>query len=220
MRSFFILFVWVFAIVWLAGAASTFTLCRKQNGGYKFLAFLGSTCLLIGAGGFFASALSGVGGLNLLPNSFEWPIGYSTGVVRTESGMFVVPHSASNRVQIYDPQWNFVRGWYVDAGGGIIKINTADNDRFEVITARGNHKYVYDTTGKLISSETYNPELYSSFPDQGSSYLVPTRPWLWVFSHPFVSGGVAFIGILILNGLDKDRTRTKGEHSDSSAISG
>jgi hypothetical protein len=44
-----------------------------------------------GVAGFFGSGFASTGGLDWL-GSFEWPIGYTSGVLRLHDGSYVVPH--------------------------------------------------------------------------------------------------------------------------------
>lgn len=163
----------------------------------RWWAIASSFCLVVGGIGFFGSALSATGGLNWLPGSFEWPVGYISGVVTTPAGLHVVAHTPSGRVQVYDADWTFIIGWHVDAGAGTFKVLAPEQDRIEVITARGQWHYVFDMDGGLISKQTYEPKTYNEFPDTGASMLVPTAPWLWIFSHPGYSWAVVALGFLI-----------------------
>ena len=166
----------------------------KKSGAKRWLECLASVLLIVGAVGFFGSGLSAIGGLNWLPGSFEWPVGNASGVI-TVSNFFVVPHTPSGRVQVYGRDWKFVRGWHVDAGGGTFKLKMPDQYHIAVITARGQWHYVFDLNGKLLSKEKYSPASYSAFQGEGQSYVVPTPPWLWVFSSPFYSWLLIALGI-------------------------
>ena len=57
--------------------------------------------------------------------------GFAKGVVSTEDHYFVVPHTPSGRVQIYDSNWKFLWGWNVEAGAGTFKLQ---NQAFEDFT--------------------------------------------------------------------------------------
>jgi len=153
--------------------------------------------MVVGAAGFFGSGLSSAGGLNWLP-TFEWPMGYTTGVVSTADGLHIVPHTPSGRIQVYDANWTFVTGWHVDANGGTFKLLAPAEGRIEVITARGRWHYVFAMNGTLISKNCYDPRSYDSFPSEGESMVVPTAPWLWTFSHPGISWAVLAIGVVML----------------------
>ena len=200
---------------WVILAAAGPFSSRRATGPKRWLGRLASAFLVVGGIGFFGSALSAVGGLNWLPHSFEWPVGYATGVISTNNGLHLVPHTPSGRVQVYDSDWTFIRGWHVDAGGGTFKLVASEDNRIEVITARGDWHYVFSSEGQLLSKRTYSPAMYSSFPDEGASFFVPTAPWLWVFSHPFIAWGVAMIGMLMLGVTDKiGKKRTTSSRPD------
>jgi hypothetical protein len=186
--------------VWMFFGVQSLRSANKETGGKRWLTGIAAIFAIVGAFGFFGAALSATGGLNWLPTSFEWPVGFANGVVSTRDHFFVVPHTPSGRVQVYDSNWKFVRGWHVDAGGGTFKLSTPQANRVEVITARGQWHYVFDLSGKLLSKENYGPGSYSSFSNEGESCFVPTAPWLCVFSSPLYSwlSAIAGIGLFIV----------------------
>jgi hypothetical protein len=109
-------------------------------------------------------------------------------------GRYVVPLVPSGRVQIYDSQWQFLRGWSVEAQGSEFGVECSSKE-IEVLTARGEHCYSFTDDGKLISTSSLS-EPYYSLPKTGESVKVPTSPLLWVFSSPFLSMGLAVIGFV------------------------
>jgi hypothetical protein len=193
MRISFGLFVGTFAVFWLLFVC--YVLLRESKGHPKIrwiLAFFG-LLIMLGAGGFFAAALSASAVLKF-PNSFEWPAGYVRGVATTADGKYIVPLVPSGRVQIYDRQWRFIRGWHVDAEGGVFRVACSENGLVDVYTARGQHHYTFTENGDLVSTRT----LSEPFDSKGSSdewVVVPTSPLLWVFSSPFLSWAVAVVGM-------------------------
>jgi hypothetical protein len=196
--------------VWIFVAVKEFRSATKDRGWQRCIRWIAATCMAVGASGFFGTALVAIGALKQLPNSFEWPIGYATGVVTTRDNYFVVPHTPSGRVQIYDSNWRFLRGWRVEAGAGTFKLHITDTNRIHIVTARTRMHYTYDLQGELLSSEIYpaTGSGYSSFPTGGRPYLVPTAAWLWVFTSPFYSWLTAAIGLglFILNEKMKWKT--------------
>ena len=76
-----------------------------------------------------------------------------------------------------------------------------------MITARGNWHYVFDMEGRLISKNSYLPKSYDSFPEKGESVVVPTAPWLWIFSNPFISWAVGAMGMVLLIVMHRQRHR-------------
>jgi hypothetical protein len=188
------------------------------KGWRRWLITTASCLLAVGATGFFGTALSAIGGLNWLPSSFEWQAGYTAGVVSTPEGVHVVPHTASGRIQVYDANWSYLTGWHVDAGGGTFKLLAPSADRVDVITARGRWHYVFTIDGHLISKNSNERKSYDSFPDEGESVVVPTPFWLWVFSHPGISWGVAVTGMIILLIMQRPGKRKCEGSANATAI--
>jgi hypothetical protein len=198
MHVFTIIFlVLLFGIFIVGGAVTPFT-SKAGRGWRRWLTTLGCSLWVVGATGVFGFSLSAAGGLNWLPSSFEWPVGYTSGVVSTPEGLHVVPHTSAGRIQIYDANWSFQTGWQLNAGGAPFKILRPAEGRIDVITTRGQWHYVFDLDGRLLSKQTYEPLFYGSFPDEGESVAVPTPPWLWVFSNENRSIAVLGAGIVIL----------------------
>ena len=189
----------IMLLAWLLFAVKQFFSAGREAGWKRFRLSLASLLVAVGATGFFGSFISASGGLDWLPESFEWPIGLATGVVSTGDHFFAVPHPPSGRVQIYDSDWKFVNGWNVDAGGGTFRLFTSNTNQVNVVTSRGRWHYVFDLRGKLLAKENYPLDSNDPFPKQGASYTVRTAPWLWVFTNPFCSwlGAAAGMGLFI-----------------------
>ncbi len=204
MGSLFGLFLALFAGVWLFLAGRGMAREFKRAAQFKWIVGAMYFLILIGATGFFAAALSAAGVLKL-PTSREWPAGYVSGVVTAADGKYIVPLVPSGRVQLYDSQWHFMRGWNVDAGGGDFKVECSPDGLIEVYTARGQHHYSFSEDGHLIASTTILPEVFSALP-KGQSVVVPTSPLLWAFSSQFLSWGVmviGFVGMAILKKIGR-----------------
>jgi hypothetical protein len=194
MKSPFNVFLVLFAGVWLFLAARGISRDFKRLGRSKWLVAVTGLLCLIGFGGFFVEMLSGAG-IFTLPKSFEWPAGYASGVKTTSGGEYVVPLVPEGRVQIYDSNWHFVRGWNVDAMGGDFKVAPTPHRTVEVYTARGQHHYSFTETGDLLTSANLS-ESFWSLPNDGQTVVVPTSLFLWVFSGPAISWGVGVLGFI------------------------
>lgn len=175
----------------------------------KWLKAVGGILMALGGFGFFGTALSASGGFRWLPTTFEWPMGVVHGVVVMPDGTQVVPHTASGRIQVYDRDWKFVRGWNVDASGGTFILRVAGPNQVEVITARGEMRYIYDLNGSLLSQDGYAPRSYSDFPASGVVAAVPTRWWLWMFTSPVYSWAVAVTGMGVLYWAGRMKARRR-----------
>lgn len=198
MHIFGILLILAILFVWLYVAAVHFVSAQKKVGWKKLPVWVASSFVIVGATGFLGNALSAGGGLDWLPESFQWPVGSANGVISTADHFFVVPLPASGRVQVYDKNWKYIRGWRVPACGGTFRIFASDGELVHIVTARGQWHYVFDLHGKLLSTVKYATNAYDSFPNEGVSYVIPTPPWLWVFTSPFYSWLVAAIGVALL----------------------
>jgi hypothetical protein len=192
MFSSFGVFIALFSCVWLFLAGLEIVRQVKRGGRVNWLVSIAGLFLMVGAGGFFAAGLSAMGVVTL-PDSFEWPSGYVRGVVQTQDGKYVVPHIPAGRVQLYDSQWRFIRGWHVDASGGDFSVACLPTGEIVVFTARGNQRLSFTENGKLILATTLPKSFVRPQPER--SMVVPTSPLLWIFSSPFLSWGVALIGM-------------------------
>jgi len=193
------LFGWIvaaFAATWMALAIGCFSRQSKRGDPFNWIVWLGGLFVVLGAAGFFGAMLSSAGMLSL-PPSFEWPPGYVSGVVTLPGGSRAVPLEPSGRLQIYDPDWRYQRGWQIAAEGGPFKIVTAQPEKIEVYTLRGRHHFTYSEDGQLLANETYT-QPYGLVLSEGSSQVVPTFPLLWPFSSPFLSVGLVVIGGMLL----------------------
>jgi hypothetical protein len=206
MRSLFNWLIVLFAGFWFFLAARGMARDFKRADRLRWTVAVMYFLILIGAGGFFAAALSAMGVLKL-PTYREWPAGYVRGVVTAADGKYIVPLVPSGRVQLYDTQWHFIRGWNVDAGGGAFKVECSQDGLIEVVTARGNRHYSFTEEGHLVALTRILPETFASLPT-GEPVVVPTQALLWIFSSPFLSWAVAVIGFVGLAILKKIGSRT------------
>jgi hypothetical protein len=183
---------WVFGAIWWP-----FTI-RRASIWARSLSIVGSVLMASGAIGFFGLSVSAAGGLNWLPQSFEWPVGYASGVVTGSGGLHVVPLNAPGRIQLYDANWHFIRGWTVDVGGQAFKVQISHDGQIEVFGTRKNKFYTLQ--GQLVRSEPVpeSVDTYNAIPD-GTSCFVPTPIWLWVFAGPFASWLSMVVGVLLLS---------------------
>ena len=184
-------------LVWIVQAVRVVRSQKKLTwkSGINFLA---SGCLVVGAFGFFGTVLSGVGALNWLPPSFEWPIGETKGALVRADGIIVAPHMPSGRIQIYNGDLEFQRGWYVPASGGNFRLAPIGHETFHVYTIRGNKTLVYDIYGSLLSSEKFEAGIQPRLRRAREIVEIPTPIYLKVFVHPFIPWIVGAVGILLL----------------------
>jgi hypothetical protein len=186
-------FIAVVAILWLFNALRGVIRGMRRPGRPNWTVVGLYLLLALGGEGFFAQALCATGVIKL-PSSFQWPAGYVSGVVATDDGKQIVPLTPVSRIQIYDSQWHFVTGWYVNTAGGDFKVQSSPDGVIEAFTARGRHHYSFTQDGHLIASGSYSDGFWSL--PSGESRVVPTSPFLWVFSSPIASWGIGAIGLV------------------------
>ena len=58
-----------------------------------------------------------------------------------------------DRIQVYESDGRFLRGWYLDAGAGPVRIRIDEGDRIEVATAASGRLHVFDRDGQLLHTE-------------------------------------------------------------------
>jgi hypothetical protein len=173
------------------------------------ITFLFIPLAVVGVAGFFGAGVASAGGLDVL-EPFEWPIGRTSKAVQTPSGIFVVPHEPSGRIQLYDGQRRFIRGWRIESGGGMFTLQAPTDDQIAVFTARGNRHFVYDLHGRLLTSTTYDADVKPSPLARTADHItltIPTRWYLWPMTHPFGAWSCLFATIIILVWRDAQRRR-------------
>jgi hypothetical protein len=168
-------------------------------------------CLwLYGILGFAGTALVAVTGPMLPQFSFKWPIGYAGGVVRDPSDNYIVFHMPSARVQIYDPNKNFVRGWFVKSCGGHGTVNLTQSGNIEIYTSRGHKFYTFTFDGALIAERPSEiPSGDAALSTHVTSEFFPIPFFLWPFAHPLISWSLFAVGLAGLGALDKKKGKKK-----------
>jgi hypothetical protein len=203
----------LFAGVWLYMAGRGVVRQIKKQKRLNWLVATSGLVVMIGASGFFATMLVTVGTIPL-PDSFEWPPGYVRGVVETSDGKYLVPIVPAGRLQIYDSNWHFLRGWQIDAHGGSFTVDYSPDNKILVFTARGRRRYAFTETGKLIS-ETGLPDSFA-VEEFGEYMSVPTWRLVWVFSSPSLSWGfslLGWVGVWAAEKLHSSKPETNTNHS-------
>jgi hypothetical protein len=210
--NFFALIILLTLLVWILQAIRL-TFSREKSWWRFGLKLVASSCLLVGAFGFFGSALSSAGALNWLPESFEWPSSGSDNSLQLPDGEYVVPHTASGRVQVYGADLAFVTGWTINASGGVFALAPSEGANFYVFTARNNQKYEYDSLGDLVSSTNYRGA-YPAEHNSHQSIKLDVSPFLWPFTDPFAAWLFAALGIGLA--IISDKLKVRGQRPNVS----
>jgi hypothetical protein len=207
------MFLFVLLLVGTVGLtlAWSFLIPNRGSRGRRFVRGLVASVATYGAVTLLAQILVVPWGRELVGPDVEWPVGSSGRVVRDSQGRYVVPHPSSSRVQVYDANLQFERGWFVETDSGSWKVRIADGDRIEVLTARGGRRLQYGPDGTLLEQGPIAPEEYADIPTGPTITVDVGTPWvLRPFAHPFYGMGMLFLGVIALAVLDRLRPRGGG----------
>jgi hypothetical protein len=160
-------------------------------------ALAASILMTYGAAGFYAGVLSTAGLFDRIP-SFEYPIWHADDVITLTDGTHVVPHKPSSRIQLYDRDWRFMRGWRVRSGGGDFRILNASDDRIEVFIERGDFRDTFDRNGNRLDVESDVSGRPGTLPASSQRATLRTAPWLWPFSSVGLASLIWMVGLAIL----------------------
>jgi hypothetical protein len=121
---------------------------------------------------------------------------------------------ASSRIQVYDREGKFLRGWSVPASGGAFKLHVTKDDNLEVFTARGDRRLVFAADGTLLVEGQYRGEDYDRLPTGPDCQFNHTAAWyLLPLAHPFLAmlpGVAGFVGIVFLFHINNARRFSDG----------
>ena len=187
----------LFLLIVLISQGVNIAFSKQKSRQAKMLNLFASLLLVIGALGFFGLGFSALGGLNWLPENFEWPVGRAKNVVKTEE-YYIVPHVSAGRIQIYNQELVFERGWNIEAGGGVFKLTPLADEQLIIYTARDSQKYTYSIEGELLAAENFHPGDYSSIEKTGIELKIPTSPLLLIFKNPFIAWVFMMAGMGVL----------------------
>ena len=167
----------------------------------------GMGLLVTGAVGFLSAFVAATGGLDRLPPGFELPAVHESGVINLRDGTRVVPLTHAGRIQLYDAEWRFLRGWQLDAGGGTFYLDRLARDDIQVALVRPRRIEIFAPDGRLLSTRALRSASSDRHGRNGYSVSVPTHPLLWIWSGPFCSWLTAALGGFIVWFAETRRAR-------------
>lgn len=169
--------------------------------------------VILGAFSFFVPFVAVVGGLQFLGNEFEWPAGYSNKAVIDPEGNHIVAMHWMGRIQIYDAERRFVRGWWLPQGGdGEVKIRLFENGNLQVWQAKQYSGFAFTRDGNLLWQSKITPDEFKNA--QAAPYTAAwfATPWYcWPLAHPIYGWLTVAVGGIASVLLEKLERRSKGE---------
>jgi hypothetical protein len=177
----------------------------EEGGSRRWLAPV-TLCAFLMAYGIFAF-FGQAGGLWFLGDSAEWPVLGTEDAVENARGEQFVPLVASGRIQVYDREGKFLRGWSVPTSGGAFKLHATKEGNLDVFMARGDRHLVFAADGTLLSDGHYRGEDYDRLPAGPSCRVEHSAAWyLWPLTNPALAmlpGVVGLLGLGLLFNNDK-----------------
>jgi len=151
-----------------------------------------------------------------LSSGVNYPIKVGRGFT-TPEGEKVVLAEYADRIQVYDSNWNFLRGWHFDSAGGIETI-AYENETINIFTARGDNHYTYDVQGNLLD---YSVVLGKLPPNQNVIDMhVPGPLWKWLFLHPVIGWLIIVLGMVITGLTNKEYIKSQRDYHKSRNLFG
>jgi hypothetical protein len=176
----------------------------EEGGSWKCLAPV-TLCAFLMAYGIFAF-FAQAGGLWFLGESSEWPLLGTEDAVENARGERFVPLVASARIQVYDREGKFVRGWSVPTAGGVFKLHVTKDDNLDVFAARGDRHLVFAADGTLLTDDHYR-EGYDRLPSGPNCRVNHATAWyLWPLTNPglaMLPGVAGLVGLALLFNNDR-----------------
>lgn len=185
---------------------------KKSSQVFWVLRGLSGFLVVFGAFSFFVPFVAVVGGLPFLGNGFEWPAGYSNNVVIDPEGNHIVAIPWMGRIQIYDAERRFVRGWWVPGGGDSdVKLRLLERGNIQVWQSKQNRGFAFARDGKLLWQLKITPDEFKNAqatPYRSTSFA--TRWYCWPLVHPICGWLTAVVGGIGGGLLAKLERRSKG----------
>lgn len=165
---------------------------------------------------FTAISIAATGGMDWIPSSFEWPVGSTSDFIHTSDGGYAVALQSAGRIQVYDAQARFLRGWQTDTRGGEFTLTPLPEGGIEMYAFRRDRVLAYDPAGHEIP--------IASRPHAGppkdwpgtTSMSFGGRWWLWPIESPAYAFIFMVIGFVLL-GLSARKQDTARNSTQSQA---
>ena len=129
--------------------------------GFEVVNILITALGIIGFGGFLAGGVCAFITISGEPRVSSWarfPLGGLETIAVDSHGNLYCGINFYSRIQVYSSEGEFIRGWFLDAGGGVFRIKIDDEDRLHAGTARGDYYYIFSTEGELLSAREMSPK--------------------------------------------------------------
>lgn len=172
--------------------------------------YLGVLLFAVGTAAFFSGAVA-----SGLPPDFNFPIGFASHSFQNDEGNHIVYDRSIDRVQIYNPNWDFIRGFPVFPLGGSSKATLSDDGMLIILKRRSPdpEKIIFSIDGTEISRGAISAQEFLSMKDSRGINYITTPIYLLPFTNPLVGWIMALIGSILLLRDKLTLNRKSGEFS-------
>jgi len=107
--------------------------------------------------------------MRLFSSQTQFSLGHLSGIAVDDESRIYLAVQTYSRIQVYNKKGDFVKGWFVEAGGGIFDVWVEGKDSIHVVTSRMRTHDVFDSSGRLLKSikVTSNEESSALFKKAG-----------------------------------------------------
>lgn len=88
------------------------------------------------------------------PPKIQFPLGDLNGIAIDNKGHLYLCILGYSRIQQYNSDGVFLKGWFIDAGSGLFDIWIDDENNLNVRTARTDEHLIFNADGKLLKTTT------------------------------------------------------------------
>ena len=143
----------------------------------------------------------------------ELPMGWVENAFVDRDGTIYCASTPWSRVQVYNRDKRFLRGWFVDASGALMIRLDADG-HVRVLAARNpGREFVFDTQGQRLWTESYAVRKLHDCEIAEDFVTIPTSWYLLPFAHPELGWLVCFLGMAMIIVTSKRRVRHRQQRA-------
>ena len=154
----------------------------------KILAIPSAIWISVFAFGLICHPASGWLNITMPSSVIRFPLSYLESIAIDESGNVYCLSGFYNRIQVFDNEGTFLKGWFVDLPGGGRRIRSEKDGEISLFSENNRTKMVYENNGLLLSKSKFESEEFKLlYPENsgprkdalGNSHQIES-PFFWI----------------------------------------
>jgi hypothetical protein len=89
---------------------------------------------------------------HFFPPKVQFPMGNLNGITVDKKGYIYLGVPGYSRIQQYNSEGDFLKGWFINAGGGVFNVWADHSDNIHVRTARTDAHLIFNEDGQLLKT--------------------------------------------------------------------